>query len=133
MKSIIVKHGKKFSMFILISVLFCSVFGFYYDLRVVRECNVLAPHGISVLQLSGVSEFVNVEGISISQSQAAIIRQVFSRTGSRGTICTNIIDIILVPIISITRLAFLNLHRETFQKNHMFITDFIHNKDGKKS
>lgn len=74
MKSLRNQCSRTLSVFILISVLLCSIFSIYHDLSIVRDCDVLIAQRISVLELSGVSEFITIEEITVSSSQAVIIR-----------------------------------------------------------
>lgn len=132
MKSMVSTYSRNVSIFVLIAILLCSVFGPNYEVSMARDTKVPVAHGIFSLQFSSISEMINVEEISDSTSQAAFIRQLYSRTGNCRYIWANITGIILAPVVLIALLAFLNLCTDNVKKTHRFIMDFIHKKDGKK-
>ena len=132
MKSIVSTYSRNISIFILITVLLCSVFGPSYEVSMSRDTNVPVAHGIFTLHSSIISEIINVEEISDSTSQAAFLRQLYSRTSNYRYIWANITGIILAPVVLIALLAFLSLCTGNVKKTHRFIMDFIHKKDGKK-
>lgn len=127
-------YSKKFICFIaILSVLFCSFLG-------MGNGNVSVSDGTAPLNpVSYVSSdmnldvVMNVEEISTSSSQAAMIRQLSTRRSSVSLLVVYTLLNIILPTLFFILFSLHNLCTYAESESHRLIITFIHNKDGQKA
>lgn len=126
--------SKKFICLIAIfSVFFCSFLG-------MGNGNVSVSDGTAPLNpVSYVSSdmnldvVMNVEEISASSSQTAVIRQLSTRRNSAGLLVVYTLLNVILPALFFILFSLHNLCTYAESKSHRLIITFIHNKDGQKT
>lgn len=127
-------YSKKFICLIAIfSVFFCSFLG-------MGNGNVSVSDGTAPLNpVSYVSSdmnldvVMNVEEISTSSSQAAMIRQLSTRRNSVSLLVVYTLLNVILPTLFFILFSLHNLCTYAESKSHRLIITFIHNKDGQKA
>ena len=118
---------------ILLSVVLCSFWGLGNSTISYGTDKNLYEQISCVSQETNVDEIIRSEEISVSTSQAAIVRQLSTRKSSVSLM----VLYILLNAISATLLffsfSFSGLYCCAYSSSHRFIITYIHNKDGQKA
>ena len=118
---------------ILLSVVLCSFWGLGNSTISYGTDKNLYEQINCVSQETNVDEIIRSEEISVSTSQAAIVRQLSTRKSSVSLM----VLYILLNAISATLLffsfSFSGLYCFASSSSHRFIITYIHNKDGQKA
>ena len=120
---------------ILLSVVLCSFWGLGNSTISYGTDKNLYEQISCVSQGTNVDEIIRSEEISVSTSQAAIVRQLSTRKSSVSLMVLYILlNAILATLLFFSfSFSFSGLYYCASSSSHRFIITYIHNKDGQKA
>lgn len=118
---------------ILLSVVLCSFWGLGNSTISYGTDKNLYEQISCVSQETNVDEIIRSEEISVSTSQAAIVRQLSIRKSSVSLMVLYILLNAILATLLFFSYSFSGLYCCVSSSSHRFIITYIHNKDGQKA
>ena len=118
---------------ILLSVVLCSFWGLGNSTISYGTDKNLYKQISCVSQETNVDEIIRSEEISVSTSQAAIVRQLSTRKSSVSLMVLYILLNAILATLLFFSYSFSGLYCYAASSSHRFIITYIHNKDGQKA